>query len=656
MKPNIGCQGRGICITNNINRLKRCDDVICQVYLQKPLLIDGYKFDLRVYALITSCDPLRIFVYNEGLARFATAKYCRPDSINAANQFMHLTNYSVNKHSQAYVVGDGGTKRRLSSINQWFVSNNHNLKNIWSNIDDAIIKTVMAALPTVRHEYHVAFPHGSSNACFEILGFDFIFDCQMRPYILEVNHSPSLHTDSDVDHEIKDALLQDAFNILNLQTTNREDILAEERKRAWERLFTVTRRGSVLSRERARNEMISNQKTAWENSHMGNFRKIYPGRKTFHYEQFLCFQSTLFSGTCSSRAKETSSSRAKETSSPKYKTTRNKLCKMHKIPSSKPSIKKSVVKLGKRLERKGNLKTKRPDPQNNQIHMIDEAEERDRLAAMKKRDSLVKSYGMFEKVFESFKNVGLIRKSEEVKMKEMFLDSGNAQKSCESSRFPNMIAHDTLESITKAMESADRDRANTATAKFSYTTSSLNSFQPSVIDEYEESERQLSREKRGLLLESIGIHKLVHDYFKLSGLLKIEERVKSKTVVRCQSSNVPNSFQRGKHLLKTKKLKKVGSGRSVETVRMSGAGDDRRQRTRTKKYDSDRSKKINSVVDQLEAIIRLWKERHKSGENFHRPPTRSKVEDSPEIWGTPPEEFFEAKQIQPEFWLNPEVP
>lgn len=35
----------------------------------QPFLIDGYKFDLRIYALITSCDPLRIFVYNEGLVR-----------------------------------------------------------------------------------------------------------------------------------------------------------------------------------------------------------------------------------------------------------------------------------------------------------------------------------------------------------------------------------------------------------------------------------------------------------------------------------------------------------------------------------------------------------------------------------------------------------
>ena len=44
-------------------------------YITNPLLINGYKFDLRIYVVITCYEPLRIYVYKEGLARFASETY-----------------------------------------------------------------------------------------------------------------------------------------------------------------------------------------------------------------------------------------------------------------------------------------------------------------------------------------------------------------------------------------------------------------------------------------------------------------------------------------------------------------------------------------------------------------------------------------------------
>ena len=49
-------------------------------------MIDGFKFDMRIYALVTAIDPLRIFVFKDGLGRFATNKYTDPHSSNVVSK------------------------------------------------------------------------------------------------------------------------------------------------------------------------------------------------------------------------------------------------------------------------------------------------------------------------------------------------------------------------------------------------------------------------------------------------------------------------------------------------------------------------------------------------------------------------------------------
>ena len=94
-------RGRGIYIVDDITEVNVDDLSIISRYIANPLLINGHKFDLRIYVLVTSVDPLRIYVFKEGLARFATEEY---QSKNAkGNKFIHLTNYSINKKSDNYV-------------------------------------------------------------------------------------------------------------------------------------------------------------------------------------------------------------------------------------------------------------------------------------------------------------------------------------------------------------------------------------------------------------------------------------------------------------------------------------------------------------------------------------------------------------------------
>ena len=93
--------------------------------MREPHLIDELKYDIRLYVLVISCDPLKIFMFREGLVRFATKKY-QPIENNSAkkeldNLLMHLTNYAVNKDEEDFIVpksvnDDHAHKRSLKKV------------------------------------------------------------------------------------------------------------------------------------------------------------------------------------------------------------------------------------------------------------------------------------------------------------------------------------------------------------------------------------------------------------------------------------------------------------------------------------------------------------------------------------------------------------
>lgn len=59
----------------DVNDIPMTEAYVVSKYISNPLLINGFKFDLRIYVLITSFDPLKVYIYNEGLARFASEPY-----------------------------------------------------------------------------------------------------------------------------------------------------------------------------------------------------------------------------------------------------------------------------------------------------------------------------------------------------------------------------------------------------------------------------------------------------------------------------------------------------------------------------------------------------------------------------------------------------
>lgn len=230
IKPPASARGTGIQVINNINLIpgeyleddgnRKKSTLIVQEYLSNPCLLhNGHKFDLRIYVLLTSINPLRLYIYEDGLVRFASTKYDH-SNVEILDQFMHLTNYFVNKKNCEYQINDDtdslhGSKwtlKRFWKYLQEHYSDKVDTEELWVRIKDIIIKTFISAESMIRRLSNEYCKNDYTS--FEIFGFDIILDDSFNPWILEVNITPSLKSESNLDMVVKYGVIQDMLNIV----------------------------------------------------------------------------------------------------------------------------------------------------------------------------------------------------------------------------------------------------------------------------------------------------------------------------------------------------------------------------------------------------------------------------------------------------------
>ena len=161
VKPECESQGKGIFLTRTWEH-KEIDlsyRMVAQHYIDPPYLIDGLKFDLRIYVLLYGINPMKIYLFEEGLARFATEPYEAPTKSNLGDVYMHLTNYAINKNNDNYVQNDNeqgegdGHKRSLTQIYRDIVFQEgekvgpQKVEKLQKEIKDIVIKTMITGQP-----------------------------------------------------------------------------------------------------------------------------------------------------------------------------------------------------------------------------------------------------------------------------------------------------------------------------------------------------------------------------------------------------------------------------------------------------------------------------------------------------------------------------
>ncbi|CUG88411.1 tubulin tyrosine ligase, putative [Bodo saltans] len=213
VKPTNRSQGKGIFLVNKLTQMNRWlrdkladedqNPFIVSRYIDKPLLIGGKKFDLRLYVLVTSFRPLVAYLHRQGFARFCATKYSH--AIDEDDLGSHLTNVALQKGEDEYNELHGG---KWSVANLWLyiqaTFGHQKADNLMDDICFVVTQTLKALQPAMLNDKH----------CFELYGYDVLVDENLQPHLIEVNASPSLTVTTMNDRLMKEEVLHDVFSIV----------------------------------------------------------------------------------------------------------------------------------------------------------------------------------------------------------------------------------------------------------------------------------------------------------------------------------------------------------------------------------------------------------------------------------------------------------
>ena len=220
LKPNNRCQGQGITLLNKTSKVKKMnfnkkvtdnyqninvnDVYVVSKYIDNPFLMGGKKFDMRIYCLVTTFHPLKAYLYQQGFCRFCNEKFS-VDVSDINNIYMHLTNVAIQKKYEKYQKSNG-CKFSLQNL-LFYLENVYGYERAQkcnSDITQVIINSLLSVESVMFNDKH----------CFECYGYDILIDQNLKPWLIEINSSPSLSTTTKGDFILKKRLINDIIDIV----------------------------------------------------------------------------------------------------------------------------------------------------------------------------------------------------------------------------------------------------------------------------------------------------------------------------------------------------------------------------------------------------------------------------------------------------------
>jgi len=154
---------------------------------------------MRVWTLL-SWD-FNLYLFKEGHFKATSLPY----DVNSQDSYVHLTNYSVQKSNKNFAKFETGNE---ISFTDFEISLNNKI-NVKKDLLPKVKEIIMHSMKSVCNKINKL----ERKICFEIFGYDFMFDEDYNPFLLEVNTNPGLEISSPLIEMLIPRMIDDAFKI-----------------------------------------------------------------------------------------------------------------------------------------------------------------------------------------------------------------------------------------------------------------------------------------------------------------------------------------------------------------------------------------------------------------------------------------------------------
>lgn len=197
VKPTSLHNGHGIHLVNRSDDAPDEPGWVVQQYVRAPYLVEGRKFSLRLFLLLTSVEPLRIYLFKGGRVVFSVEPYdSTGDHLDRLP--MHITHTTV--YGDAVAAQFEETKRAVQHDNaEWSYARlaaymrerGTDTERLWH-----VLRTLANDVVALLRERGIfaaqVKPRGRYAFLPKVLGLDVLIDDKLRAWLTEVETGPTL--------------------------------------------------------------------------------------------------------------------------------------------------------------------------------------------------------------------------------------------------------------------------------------------------------------------------------------------------------------------------------------------------------------------------------------------------------------------------------